>query len=245
MDPDAHLVAVDRELAAFVAAVADGPLDADVPTCPDWDVDGLAAHVGFLCGFWAHLFCDAAGVERTPFAPEPGPEGRLAWLEGLAASLLPLLHDTPAEAEVWTWYEPDQTARFWRRRIAHELAVHRGDAQSARGTVQPIEADLAVDGIDELLLLASTEGPSGPRGVPGSGETLHVHGTDHDGAEWLVTLAPGGLEVEQVHAKGDLALRGAVSDLELLLYQRPPLGAIERFGDEAALAAFHRAFTFG
>ena len=73
---------------------------------------------------------------------------------------------------------------------------------------------------------------------------MHLHGTDR-GDEWLLTLDPGGLQVERRHAKGDLALRGAVSDLELLLYQRPTLGDVERLGDERVLAAWQRVFTFG
>ncbi len=35
-----------------------------------------------------------------------------------------------------------------------------------------------------------------------------------------------------------------MSDLELLLYQRPTLGDVQRFGDDAVLPAFHRVFTF-
>jgi hypothetical protein len=77
----------------------------------------------------------------------------------------------------------------------------------------------------------------------GDGQTLHLHGTDRDD-EWLLTLAPSGLEVERAHGKADLALRGAVSDLELLLYHRPPVGTVEHLGDDAALAAWHRAFAF-
>ena len=58
-------------------------------------------------------------------------------------------------------------------------------------------------------------------------------------------MNPDGLEVTREHAKGDLALKGAVSDLELLLYDRPPIGEVERFGDEAALDAWYRVFKFG
>ncbi len=55
---------------------------------------------------------------------------------------------------------------------------------------------------------------------------------------------PEGLAVERGHTKADLALRGAASDLELLLYDRPPLGPVERLGSNDALAAWRRAFTF-
>jgi len=56
---------------------------------------------------------------------------------------------------------------------------------------------------------------------------------------------PDGLQVRREHAQGDLALRGAVSDLELLLYDRPPIGPVERFGEQAVLNAWYRAFHFG
>ena len=74
--------------------------------------------------------------------------------------------------------------------------------------------------------------------------TIHLHGTDLDDAEWLLRLDADGIVVEQVHAKGDLALRGSISDLELALYARPAAGELQRFGDEAALTTFQRAFTF-
>jgi hypothetical protein len=124
------------------------------------------------------------------------------------------------------------------RRAAHELAVHRVDAQLARGAHTAIEPALAADGIDEVFALVQVRGDTA-----GEGQTLHLHGTDR-GDEWLLTLSPSGLEVERAHGKGDLALRGAVSDLELVLYQRPPLGPVEHLGDDEVLAAWYRAFTF-
>ncbi len=57
-------------------------------------------------------------------------------------------------------------------------------------------------------------------------------------------LDPDGVQVTREHAKGDLALKGGVSDLEMLLYQRPTVGAVERFGDDSVLETFHREFTF-
>ncbi|CAN5649534.1 hypothetical protein BH24ACT4_BH24ACT4_16800 [soil metagenome] len=81
-------------------------------------------------------------------------------------------------------------------------------------------------------------------GSPGSGQTLHLHGTDHGEAEWMITLGADGVHVERTHGKGDLALKGPVSDLEMLLYQRPTVGDVQRFGDDAVLDAFHRQFTF-
>jgi hypothetical protein len=146
---------------------------------------------------------------------------------------------------VWTYYPPDQTAAFVARRTCHEIAVHRVDLQRVRGEAEPIAPEVAVDGIDEILeVLVPTRRDLEERLSGASGRTLHLHGTDTDGAEWLLTLAPDGLGVRREHAKGDLALRGATGDLELLLFQRPPWGEVQRFGDDTVLDEFHRVFTF-
>ena len=39
--------------------------------------------------------------------------------------------------------------------------------------------------------------------------------------------------------------RGSVGDLELVLYQRPPVGEVKRLGDESILGVFYGEFTFG
>ena len=238
MDYDAHVAAVERESGALVAALRAGPIDAAVPTCPDWVVADLARHVGEFSGFWSHNLCEATGRPKTPFHDAPS-EGLVDWCDDLVGHLVTSLRATPADTEVWTWVEDDQTARFAARRCAHELAVHRFDAQLARGAPEAIEADLAADGIEEIFFMVGEREPSGMA----HGETLHVHGTDRE-AEWLITMGEDGLSVRREHGKGDLALRGSTSDLELTLYQRPVLGEVERFGDESVLDAWHREFTF-
>jgi uncharacterized protein (TIGR03083 family) len=240
MDHAARLDAVEREVDGLVAAVAAGPLDAPVPTCPDFTVDDLAQHVGSFCGFWTHVVCEGSGRPKTPFG-DVGPEGRVEWLRALGGHLVSELRATPPDTVVWTWHPPDQSAAFVTRRVSHELAIHRVDAQLARGSADPIEPELAADGIEEVFVLL-TRVDAGPR--DGRRRTLHLHGTDFEPSEWFITLEPDGVQVTREHAKGDLALKGTVSDLELLLYQRPTVGAVDRFGDESVLDAFHREFTF-
>lgn len=243
MDFEEHLRATEREAAAFTAAVRSGPLDAAVPSCPDWTVADLVVHVGNFTGFWTHVLCEATERPTTPFPPPPAPDGLADWYEALAGHLVETMATTPPDTKAWTWVREDDTARFAARRCANELAIHRLDAQLAREAPQPIDPALAADGIEEMFVMMTN------RGAPpfGSGQSLHLHGTDTDtdaGAEWLVTLRPDEVEVRREHAKGDLALRAAVSDLELVLYQRPPIGPIEQFGDAAVLDAWFRAFTF-
>jgi uncharacterized protein (TIGR03083 family) len=237
----AQVDAVERELASLIAAVAAGPLDARVPTCPDFSVDDLAAHVGEFCGWWTHNLCEGTGRPKTPFSDDVGPGGRVEWLGTIGGHLVTELRATPPETVVWTWFPPDQSAAFVARRTSNELAIHRVDAQLARGVADPVDAALAADGIEEIFLLMSRTSPDD--GLT-TRQTLHLHGTDYEPSEWLVVLDPHGMEVTREHAKGDLALRGGVSDLEMVLYQRPTVGPVERFGDESVLATFHREFTF-
>lgn len=126
--------------------------------------------------------------------------------------------------------------------------MHRVDCQLAAGQpVDPIPADIAGDGLEEMFLLIDTSDPAAEDGSLDDslrGKTIHLHGTDLDGAEWVLGRRADGVDVSCGHAKADLALRGAVGDLELVLYQRPPVGEVERFGDEAVLDGLHRLFTF-
>lgn len=251
MDYAQHLAAARSDLDATCAAVASGPLEDRVPTCPDFDVDDLARHLGAFCLRWIDAVRERrAGPFRQPprDAVTPDPAVRAEWLAGLGEELLDLLASTPPDEECWSWYPPDQTAAFIARRVAHELCMHRVDVQVTRGTTASIDPRLAADGIEEIFFIRQHHSRFEHDPVRGSGRTLHLHGTDMptDGpaAEWLVTLTPEGVQVAREHAKGDLALRGAVGDLERLLYQRPTDQPVESFGDTTVLDEFHEVFRF-
>lgn len=171
-----------------------------------------------------------------PDAPSDYP----AWLEEGAARLVRTLSPLDPDAPVWTW-GADQHVRFWPRRMAHETAMHRWDGEHAAGVAAPIDADLAVDGIqerfDNLAYMPFREP------FTGGGDTVHLHCTDRDG-EWLVRIEPDGVRVTREHAKGDVAARGSASDLLLVLQGRLPPGAVEVFGDVALLERWQREVRF-
>jgi uncharacterized protein (TIGR03083 family) len=251
MDYAQRIDAVAGELSTLVSAVAAGDPSARVPTCPDFSLDDLAAHVGEFCGFWSHVLCEGTGRPKTPYSTEVGPEGRAAWLADLAGHLVAELRAAGPDREVWTWHPTDHTAAFVARRANHETAMHRVDAQlAATGSADEVApADLAADGIDEVFMLAAT-GAADPRTAsrrePDArlGQTLGLEATDHEAGTWLIRLDPGGMRAARGTGAADLTLRGTVSDLEMTLYQRPARGPIERIGDAAVLDLFHREFTF-
>jgi len=250
MDHADHVAATAREIDDLLAALAAGPLSAPVPTCPGWTAADLAGHVGWFSTRWRdHLrggdYEDA--VRPADVAAPAGDEAAIGWLRQLTGDLLAELRAAPPDARVWTWYPPDQTAGFVARRCSHELAIHRYDAQSVRRTCAPIAPELAIDGIDEMLDVLSLFAYA--KNV-GTGQTVHLHGTDDPSvlgagaAEWFIRLEPERPVATHEHAKGDLALRAGVSDLELLLYGRPPLGEVQRFGDESLVDLLHQTFKF-
>ena len=236
-DHDTHADAIERESAAFVVAAVAIDSDARVPSCPDWTADDLLRHVGIVQR-WATGQVEERRTQRvwTDDVETPGDrDALLDWVREGSAGLVAVLRATPPDTAMWT-FPGGGEARFWARRQAHEIALHRVDMQLAGGPADPIESELACDGIDEFFDVIVPHRLK--ERMVGDGETFHFHRTDGDG-EWLVRLTPAGPEIERAHAKGDVAVRGAASDLLLVLRNRAGLDAVEVFGDEALVARWH------
>ena len=208
-----------------------------MPPCPDWTVADLCSHVGRLHRWAAEIVAarPAAATRRAANFETPEGAALLDYAEQGYGPLVDVLARADGDEPCWTWIA-QQNVYFWARRQANELAVHRWDAQSAAGTTEPIERDLAVDGIQELFDIL----PFRPGGPPtGNGESIHLHCTDGDddhGGEWLVHLTADGPTVVNEHAKADVAARGSASDLLLMMWGRIPVDAVEVFGDAPLLA---------
>jgi uncharacterized protein (TIGR03083 family) len=223
-----YIDAVTAESNALAYAAAEAGTDAPVPSCPDWTVKDLLVHMG-LVQRWAAETVRARATERLPFGDPPAvPDDELTrWFRDGAVALAAELSRADPTTPVWT-FGPDKTVAFWLRRQAEEVAVHRWDAENAAGDLSPVPAALASDGVDEWLAINAS------RRAGGSGETIHLHCTDVEG-EWLVRWTAEGLDIERVHAKGDVAARGTASDLDLYLWGRVPIESLEIFGDAALL----------
>ncbi len=230
-----HLTVLDVA-GATLADRAAGALDAPVPTCPAWDGAKLVAHQTMVHR-WA-----AGNLTGEPFArqqtqihdEEPDVVGY--YRDGLA-HLLATLRGVPDDVKAMVFLkDAPPPRRFWARRQAHETTIHGVDALAASlgrvptadecADVLPIDADLAVDGIDELV------GGFLPRGRPKIGAdapfVVVVDPTDRDVA-WTLRVAPDRLVTELGAGGGDdaVTLSGTAVALYLGLWNR---------GDEFASA---------
>jgi uncharacterized protein (TIGR03083 family) len=230
--------------AAFRAAVnQDGILGAPVPSCPGWTVEDLVRH---LAGSyqWVARHVSRGAIDH-PGQPDHGgaPTGPavLAWWDEHYAKLLKVLDWIDPTLPAWNWAPQTKKAEFWHRRMAHETAVHRWDAQMAVGLSEPIEAKLAADGITEVL---DTWLPAGRRRGP-----LDRHGVvalrATDVAEvWNVRLRGEGVALldtdtllDHDHHNERATAIGTASDLLLALYGRVAFDVLDVVGDESLLAA--------
>ncbi len=256
MDRASHLAALRSDTELLIATGASA-LDRPVPACPGWTCERLVGHIGRVQRWTAGWVATGASVEldRPPAGAAVADWARAGLAELVAAldaagagsgAVTEGAEPAPgAEARVATW-AGEQPASFWPRRMAVEAAVHRVDAQSAVGEPTPVDLALAVDAVDELLTVLVPWRGTGDLGR--TGQTIHLHATDPDiaevgGGEWLVTLGADGLGVERAHAKGDVAVRGAASDLLLMLWNRVGTDRVDVFGDGSLLDRWRAAIT--
>ena len=231
-----YLEAIEKESSALLDA-ARGNLDAHVPSCPEWNMSDLLGHLGEVHRFWNEMAGRALTNPRDSEDHDP-PEGvdLIEWFGEGPALLVSTLADADLERPMWSW-SPVKKVGFVPRRMAQETAVHRWDAQNAIGDPADIDADLAADGIDELMyvwLPAQAPLEEAPK------TSVHIHTTDADG-EWLAVLDKKPA-VTREHAKGDVALRGPASDVLLYLWHRIDASSVEILGNAEALEQFRSIF---
>ena len=209
---------------AFRAAVAEVEPDAPVPSCPEWTVAQLTGHLASIYAWVAgHV---GRGVTTAPEPREQDPvTATVEEFDERFTHLLALLDALDPEMPAWNrWPQPKKVA-FWHRRMAHETAVHRWDAQMATGLAEPIEAKLAADGVAEVL---DTWLPAGRGSCPVDRHGMVALVSADLQQTWHVRLRPGGgvalldtdtlLDDDDLHERA--VAKGTASDLQLALWGR-------------------------
>jgi len=239
---------LDEHIDGLLAAVARGAdaaraagLDADVPTCPTWDVRELVAHTGMVHR-WAAAQLTGRGDEigsgaalKTLGRETADP---IAWWEEGAAELAATLRAVPDDVRAMVFLNDAPPPRqFWARRQCHEATIHAVDALTARLGRTPrhdeagIDEPIAIDGIDELLSGFLTRGRKLAVETP---RRMAVR-PDGDLPSWTISLSDGSPVTERhppgAEPDGDDTLADDAVDLYLALWNRGDLVA-----DEATVA---------
>jgi uncharacterized protein (TIGR03083 family) len=232
----AYIASVERDGAALVAAGHAG-LDASVAACPGWTVGTVLGHLGRVYrSVSLHIERRATAVIPSSEIPKPPSGDELHdWYATGLDRVLGALRSIEPDEYVWSW-STEQNGGFYHRRMAHETAVHRWDAQAAHGAAQPFDSDLAADGVDELYRAMLATPARGPIANLPSG-SLHLHRTDGVG-EWTVRNVDGAVVTTIEHGKGDAAVRGPASDLLVFAWNRGIPDTLAIFGDEAVARAW-------
>lgn len=236
-----------------------------VPTCPDWSAADLAWHLAEVQYFWSEI---VDGNLATPTGVEPLERPDDSALPELVRSqsdrLITCLSARGTSEPCWSWSSTGGTVGWVRRRQAHEALIHRVDAEltaaaahmSPRSPVSPIDTDLAVDGIDEMLrvMLDASDVPPWARfepdgalvrlDVPGRSWDLHLgrftgtdpSGADHDLDALVVSEPDDNRGTQTAVDTPTTTIAGPADEIDLWLWGRGELTTAQVDGDQGLMA---------
>jgi len=220
------------------------PLDAAVPTCPGWTVRDLIRHLGGV-----HRWAGRHVREARPdlmvvkdqvelFGAWPEDAALLDWYRAEHGLLVESLTAADPDLACATFLPAPSPLHFWARRQAHETTIHRVDAEAAAGSVGSIAADLAADGIDELV--GGMVPRPGARLRTSSPRTLRL-APDDDRARWLLRISAEPVVTDReddATEPADCTVRGSAADLYLALWNRRGVDDLRVDGDASLLDLF-------
>ncbi|MFE6197659.1 maleylpyruvate isomerase family mycothiol-dependent enzyme [Streptomyces sp. NPDC057838] len=231
METAEFLRALETEGRLLAEAAEKAGTDAEVPTCPGWHVRDLLRHTGAVHR-WAASYVTERHTGRRPLTEPSDLDGAelVAWYRDSHRRLVGALAAAPPGLQCWAFLPAPSPLAFWTRRQAHETAVHRFDAESARGgEPTAVTPEFATDGIDELLRGFHARERSRVR-TPGP-RVLRVR-ADDTGAVWTVRLSPEPPVTERgASGEAECELSGPAGQLYLALWNRAPLPSVR--GDRA------------
>lgn len=205
-----------------------------VPTCDDWTIADLLTHTGEVF-LWAARITREQSPRRLPrdeidWGVPDDPTALPAWIAAGSPEVITAFATSDPSASMWAWGTP-KLGSFWPRRIAHEVGVHRADAELALGLVPVFEPEVAADGIEELLdnLPEAAYFAPAVRELRGNGEVIDLHAPDA-ASSWRIELGSDGFSWTRNEAVAPtVEVTGAAGELLLALYGRP--AAVAAYGD--------------
>jgi uncharacterized protein (TIGR03083 family) len=182
-------------------------------------------------------------ADPSPWPPDLSGREPLGLLRESLATLVSELRTRGPAAVSYTWYPPDQTVGFWFRRMAQETAVHRVDVELAHSALTPVDASLAADGIDEVLVVMLAGDWSDFPVEEAAGSVVDLSA---GGRTWRVRLDRTAVAVTEHAADPSITdganavVSGDPSDLLLWAWGRAPIDPLTVDGDAEAVAALRR-----
>lgn len=185
LDTARHIEAT-RAVGAHAWRMAENRLDDTVPACPEWRIRDVVHHLGNVASF-IHACVERGAGEPEFTDAEMLPDDRLIpWAAEEWERVLDRLAAADPLAAAWNWSAQPHTVSFWPRCLTHEAFVHSWDVADAVGQSLSIPADVAADGVDEILAVHLAAGARDGRRFTCTGR-IEVHSTD-TGDRWLVEL---------------------------------------------------------
>ncbi|MBT0567634.1 maleylpyruvate isomerase family mycothiol-dependent enzyme [Williamsia sp. CHRR-6] len=225
---DPYLQSIRQATGQIITAAGATGLDARVPTCPDWTMAHLLAHMGMVHR-WAQsqlLATEAPFVNEESVLETIPAAGLAEWLSVGSNGLVETLDavDPEIEAPIFLPATGLTPLMFWARRQAHETVIHAADAMSAVRGGYPMAADLAItpqfaaDGLDELLYAMAPLGRSKLfTDVP---YRILVAAADIP-ARWTLYVTADALTCERMDtADPEVTWSGSAAELYLALWNR-------------------------
>jgi len=168
-----------------------------------------------------------------PWPPERGDEPTIPYLRHALDELVDELTTRDPHEFADTWWWDERTVGFWGRRMAHEAAIHRVDVELVHDDVTPIDDELALDGVDEVLRLFLTGDYSDEEipDQPGTVAQIRAGGT-----AWRIVIEPTAI-VAQVYLDRwpelpvDATVSGEPLPMYLWLWGRGPRDPLAVDGD--------------
>jgi uncharacterized protein (TIGR03083 family) len=230
------VIGIEGELILSMAASAlPSAAQAVVPGCPDFTLAETLRHVGSVHRRTRSWVRDGRQPEQWQRSPSDG--DLVGFVRtGLRELLTELGKHDPAEP-CDPWWPDDRTQGFWRRRMVHETTVHRVDVEAAAGgPVHPIDPDVALDGIDELLFLWFGYRLSEIRMSAPQQGAVALSAADR---RWLAIFEPGrstARRVEEADARSaDAMVSGEPMEVYLWSWGRLPDQSVRISGDQDAV----------
>lgn len=225
------------EVDLLVDAAHDAYDDARVPACPGLTIGETIRHLGSVYRMVVSWLSDGKRPGKWQRDPAPG-QPLEDYLRTGYDQLVRELRARDPDSPAGTWWPDDQTAGFWRRRMMHETTVHRTDVQSAAGvTLTDIPDDVALDGIDEVLLLwfGHRLGVLGVSGTRAGSVAVRAGGRC-----WVARAGPSLTRANRVPRGevpvADATVSGTPMQVYLWLWGRVPTSTVTTDGDEDAVA---------